>query len=148
MPAPVTLYTIGFTKKTAAEFFGLLRAAGVKRVLDVRLNNVSQLAGFAKKDDLAFFLREVAGIDYHHLPELAPTQALIDTARKRHEWDRFEAGYLRLIRSRKVEDVVSRELLDGGCLLCSEDQPAHCHRRVLAEYLAQHFPETQIVHLV
>ena len=148
MPASVTLYTIGFTKKTAAEFFGLLRAAGVKRVLDVRLNNVSQLAGFAKKDDLAFFLREIADIEYRHVPELAPTQELIDLARKRHEWDRFEAGYLRLIRTRKVADVVSRNELDHGCLLCSEDQPAHCHRRVLAEYLAQQFRGTQIVHLV
>lgn len=148
MPAHSTLFTIGFTKKSAEEFFTLLQGAGVQRVLDIRLNNVSQLAGFAKKDDLAFFLRAIAGIDYVHVPELAPTQELIDLARKRHEWDKFEAGYLRLIRGRKVADVVSRAMLDRACLLCSEDQPDHCHRRVLADYLAEHFQGLKVVHLV
>lgn len=148
MPAKIALFTIGFTKKSAEEFFGLLGGAGVRRVLDVRLNNVSQLAGFAKRDDLAFFLRAVAGIDYQHLEAAAPTQELIDMARQRHEWAAFEAGYRRLIRGRKVEQAVSRELLDGGCLLCSEDQPEHCHRRVLAEYLAEHFKGLHVQHLV
>jgi uncharacterized protein (DUF488 family) len=148
MPAKIPLSTIGFTKKSAEEFFALLAGAGVRRVLDVRLNNVSQLAGFAKRDDLAFFLRAVAGIDYLHLEAAAPTQELIDMARKRHEWTRFEAGYRRLIEGRKVAQAVSPELLDGACLLCSEDQPEHCHRRVLAEYLAEHFEGLQVRHLV
>jgi len=148
MPGSVLLYTIGFTKKSAEEFFALLGEAGVKRVLDVRLNNVSQLAGFAKKDDLEFFLREVAGIEYHHLLELAPTQELIDMARKRQEWAKFEAGYRRLIEQRKVEALVSRQLLHRGCLLCSEDQPEHCHRRVLADYLAGRVPGLKVQHLV
>ena len=143
----MNLSTIGFTKKSAERFFELLRAAGVRRVLDVRLNNVSQLAGFAKKDDLAFFLREVAGIEYRHMPELAPTQDLIDAARKRKDWKGLEEGYLRLIRERKAETLVTPELLDGGCLLCSEDRPDHCHRRILAEYLADHFAGVRIQHL-
>jgi uncharacterized protein (DUF488 family) len=144
----MTLYTIGFTKKSAAQFFNLLRGARVKRVLDVRLNNVSQLAGFAKKDDLEFFLREIGGIEYLHVPELAPTQELIDLARKRKEWQKFEAGYRRLIRARRVEDVVSREQLASACLLCSEDQPEHCHRRILADYFVEHYPGLQVEHLV
>ena len=92
MTSPASLFTIGFTKKSAEQFFGLLSGAGVKRVLDVRLNNVSQLAGFTKKEDLEFFLRRIGDMDYLHLPELAPTQDLIDTARSR-EWPKFEAGY-------------------------------------------------------
>lgn len=147
MARALVLYTIGFTRKSAAEFFGLLRDAGVKRVLDVRLNNVSQLAGFAKKDDLEYFLRELVGIGYQHLPELAPTQELIDLARKEKDWKRWETGYRRLIGSRKVERSVSREQLDGACLLCSEDRPDHCHRRILADYLGEHFPGLEVKHL-
>ena len=147
MTSPASLFTIGFTKKSAEQFFGLLSGAGVKRVLDVRLNNVSQLAGFTKKEDLEFFLRRIGDMDYLHLPELAPTQDLIDTARSR-EWPKFEAGYRRLIRGRKVEGLVTRELLEGACLLCSEAQPQHCHRRILADYLVEHFPGVRVSHLV
>jgi uncharacterized protein (DUF488 family) len=148
MTPTLSLFTIGFTKKSAEEFFRLLRDAGVRRVIDVRLNNTSQLAAFAKKDDLEFFLREIGGIEYLHLPEMAPTQELIDIARKKKDREAFEEGYRRLIEERGVEALLPRETLDGACLLCSEHQPRQCHRRILAEYLAEHFGGTQISHLV
>ncbi|MEJ2678637.1 MAG: DUF488 domain-containing protein [Gemmatimonadota bacterium] len=142
-----TLFTIGFTKKSAERFFTLLRDAGVHRVLDVRLNNSSQLAGFAKQDDLRFFLREIGGIDYVYLAELAPTQEIIDTGRKQKDWTAFEAKYRRLIEERKIESAVDRSLLHMGCLLCSEDRPDHCHRRMAAEYLAEKLGGITITHL-
>ena len=144
----MTLSTIGFTKKPARRFFGLLRESGVKRVVDVRLNNGSQLSGFAKQDDLAWFLREICGIEYVHLPSLAPTQALLsDYRKKRIDWDAYEVRFLDLMYERKVEETVSPEILDNGCLLCSEHQPHRCHRRLVAEYLNNHWGDVQISHL-
>ena len=143
------LFTIGFTQKSAAQFFTLLTNAGVKRVLDIRLNNKSQLAGFSKSDDLAYFLRTIGGIDYRHVVEMAPTQPLLDKARKaRDGWDGFEKQFLALIRQRKVEKAVSARELADACLLCSEHEPDHCHRRLVAEYLADAHSGIEIVHLV
>lgn len=140
--------TIGFTKKTAAKFFGLLRGSGAKRIVDVRLNNVSQLAGFAKKDDLAYFLREIASMEYVHVPELAPTQAMLDAYKKeKGDWQQYENRFLGLMRERKIEEKLPRSIFDGGCLLCSEDTPHHCHRRLVAEYLKQHWGDVEIKHL-
>lgn len=142
------VFTIGFTKKPARRFFELLRQSGARRVVDVRLNNVSQLAGFAKKDDLAFFLQEVCGMEYVHLPELAPTQELLDGFKKhRGDWKAYEPRFLELMRQRRIEETVPRELIADGCLLCSEDQPHHCHRRLVAEYLQRHWGDLDIVHL-
>ena len=144
----MTLTTIGFTKKPARRFFGLLRESGVKRVVDVRLNNGSQLSGFAKNDDLAWFLREICGIEYVHVPSFAPTQALLsDYRKKRIDWDAYEVQFLDLMNERKVEKTVSPEILDNGCLLCSEHQPHHCHRRLVAEYLNDHWGGIQVEHL-
>ena len=140
--------TIGFTRKPAHRFFGLLREAGVKRVLDVRLNNASQLSGFAKRDDLAWFLSELGGIDYVHRPSLAPTPELLGDYRKRRiDWATYAARFLDLMRARRVEQTISRELLDAGCMLCSEHQPHHCHRRLAAEYLDAHWGGVQVQHL-
>lgn len=142
------LFTIGFTKKNAEKFFGLLRGSGAKRLVDVRLNNVSQLAGFAKKDDLKFFAKEVCGIEYVHLPELAPTQDILDEYKKnKGDWAVYEKKFLDLMRQRKVEETVSREAVAEGCLLCSEDKPHHCHRRLVAEYLREHWGDVDIKHL-
>jgi uncharacterized protein (DUF488 family) len=142
------LFTIGFTKKTARRFFETLRASGAKRVVDVRLNNVSQLAGFAKKEDLAYFLKEICGMEYIHLPELAPTQEMLDEYRKhRGDWKTYETRFLALMKQRRIEETVSREVIAGGCLLCSEDKPHHCHRRLVAEYLKQHWGDVDIAHL-
>ena len=140
--------TIGFTRKPARRFFELLREARVKRVLDVRLNNASQLSGFAKRDDLAWFLGELGGIDYVHLPSLAPTPELLgDYRKKRIDWDTYTARFLDLMRARRVEETLSRELLDAGCLLCSEHQPHHCHRRLVAEYLDDRWGGVRVDHL-
>ncbi len=144
------LFTIGFTKKSADKFFNLLRTAGVKRIVDVRLNNVSQLAGFAKKDDLKFFAKEICEIDYVHVPELAPTQELLDAYKKQGgDWSVYETEFLRLMERRQIEKTVSKEVIDEGCLLCSEDKPHHCHRRLVAEYLSKHWENSVVVkHLV
>lgn len=142
------MYTIGFTKKPARTFFGLLRASGAERLVDVRLNNVSQLAGFAKRDDLSFFLEDICGMGYHHEPQLAPTKEMLD-AYKKHgaRWDDYERRFLNLMSERRIEDRVPPELMDNAVLLCSEATAHHCHRRLVAEYLASHWGEATIEHL-
>ena len=142
------ILTIGFTKKPAQRFFELLRNAGVKRVLDVRLHNVSQLAGFAKRDDLAWFLREICAMDYQHLPALAPSKELLAAYRKGDiDWPTYERRFLDLMRERRIEETVDPKMLNDACLLCSEDQPHHCHRRVVAEYLNEQWGGVDTVHL-
>ena len=142
------LFTIGFTKKSAQQFFQTLRSSGAKRVVDVRLNNVSQLAGFAKRDDLKFFLKEVCDMDYVHTPELAPTQPMLDEYRKpKGDWETYEKRFLDLMAERKIESHLSKDLLAEGCLLCSEDKPHHCHRRLVADYLSQHWGDVEVLHL-
>lgn len=142
------IYTIGFTKKRAAEFFELLRESGAKRLVDVRLSNASQLSGFAKKDDLEYFLQKICRMKYFHLPELAPTKEMLDAYRKEHhDWDRYERDYLELMDQRKVAKMAIKRLVSDGCLLCSEDQPDHCHRRLVAEYFDKHWKDVDIVHL-
>jgi len=144
----VNLWTIGFTKTSAEHFFETLREAGVRRLVDVRLHNVSQLAGFAKKQDLEYFLRVIGGIEYEHIPLLAPTAEMLDAYRKRGlSWDQYERQYLDLIAERRVEDALTREQLAESCLLCSEDKPARCHRRLVAEYLAERWGDLEIRHL-
>jgi uncharacterized protein (DUF488 family) len=141
------IFTIGFTKKSAAQFFSILLNSGAKRIVDVRLNNVSQLAGFAKRDDLKYFLREICGMDYVHEPLLAPTQDLLDEVRKKKiGWPDYERRLGKLIRARHIEKF-SRSMLNNSCLLCAEDRPDHCHRRVIAEYLRQHWNGVKIIHL-
>jgi len=142
------LFTIGFTKKTAEKFFSMLTDAGVKRVIDIRLNNTSQLAGFAKKDDLIYFLKKIGDIDYTHKPELAPTQEIMDTFKKKKgSWEIYEKNFLALLAQRGVEDAIPKKMLDGSCLLCSEENPQKCHRRLVAEYFREKWPEIEIVHL-
>jgi len=142
------IFTIGFTKKSAAEFFGILRDTRISRIVDVRLNNVSQLAGFAKRDDLRYFTRELCGADYVHAPELAPTKPMLDDYKKhKGEWAEYERRFLALMRERTIEVNTPPELLDGACLLCSEEKPHHCHRRLVAEYLQRHWGDVEIQHL-
>jgi hypothetical protein len=142
------LYTIGFTKKSAQEFFGLLQKADVARVVDVRLNNVSQLAGFTKAQDFPYFLREVAGIGYRHAPELAPTKEMLD-AYKKHGggWPAYETAFNGLMRQRHVEATWADALRDSDCLLCSEEKAIHCHRRLVAEYIADRLGNIEVTHL-
>lgn len=146
---PIRLFTIGFTKKSAEAFFTKLQKAGVKRLVDVRLNNNSQLAGFSKRDDLAYFLRSIARIEYVHRLDLAPTQDLLDRYKKGdRDWPAYERDFTALIEGRRIETTVPRELLDGACLLCSEDKPHHCHRRLVAEYLRDRWGNVEIEHLI
>ena len=144
----IKVFTIGFTRKSARQFFTLLEKAGVKRVVDVRLNNVSQLAGFAKKEDLQFFL-ERFGMGYVHLPILAPTQEMLDAFKKeKGPWTDYEKKFLALMAARRIETAVEKETLHEGCLLCSEDTPEHCHRRLVVEYLRSHWKGLDVTHLV
>lgn len=136
MNKSVNLFTIGFTQKTAEQFFEILIKKGVKRVIDTRLNNVSQLAGFAKQKDLKYFLTRLGGIDYIHLLDLAPTKTILDDYKqKRISWIDYEQKFNTLITERKIEQNISPGLLEDACLLCSEPTPHHCHRRLVAEYL-------------
>ncbi len=143
------LFTIGFTKKSVEAFFTKLKLSGAKRVVDVRLNNVSQLAGFAKRNDLEFFLREICHMDYVHVPELAPTQDILDEYKKnKGDWAVYEQKFLELMRKREIEKRVDPAVIADGCLLCSEDKPHHCHRRLVAEYLKSHWGDVEVSHIV
>jgi uncharacterized protein (DUF488 family) len=143
------IFTIGFTRKSAEVFFTKLQRAGVRKLVDVRLNNVSQLAGFAKRDDLSYFLRAICNINYGHFPELAPTQEMMDEYKKHNgDWDLFQCRFIDLLTARKVENKVPRELFEGACLLCSEDKPSYCHRRLVAEYLKGKWGDVEIEHIV
>jgi uncharacterized protein (DUF488 family) len=141
--------TIGFTRKSAAQFFGALRAAGIRRLVDVRLQNDSHLAGFARRDDLAFFLKEICGAEYVHEVRLAPTKEILDGFREKEiAWDEYERRFLALLAERKVEEVLDRKLFDvPTVLLCSEPKPDRCHRRLVAEYLQAKWGSFTIRHL-
>ena len=142
------LFTIGFTQKTAQTFFNTLCAAGVKRVVDIRLNNVSQLAGFAKRDDLRYFLKTICGIDYIHVPEMAPTKELMDNYKKKKgDWTVYEKTFKALMAERNIARKFKGGIDDGDCFLCSEASPDHCHRRLVAEYLQKKWGSVAITHL-
>jgi uncharacterized protein (DUF488 family) len=141
------IFTIGFTQKSAEDFFTRLERSGAKMLVDVRLNNVSQLAGFAKKDDLRYFTKSLCGMGYQHVPLLAPTKEMLDEYKKNGGgWDIYAKRFLDLMAKRRVEEM-DRSQLDGGCLLCSEDKPHHCHRRLVAEYLGDKWGDIEIEHL-
>jgi uncharacterized protein (DUF488 family) len=143
------IFTIGFTKKTAEQFFSLLDRPDLKRVVDIRLNNHSQLAGFTKSADLRFFLQQVVGKEYVYLPQLAPSADMLsDYRNNKGDWAAYERDFIALMKQRRVEETVPIELLDGGCLLCSEATPEQCHRRLVAEYLAAEWPDVAVEHLV
>ena len=143
------VYSIGFTQKTAEQFFGLLKGAGIQRLLDVRLNNVSQLAGFAKREDLRYFLREICGAEYMHEPLLAPTQELLDSYKKKKgDWAEYEREFLKLMKGRAVEKKLDRAIFRvPTALLCSEATAEHCHRRLVLEYLIDKWGDLTVRHL-
>ncbi len=140
------IFTIGFTRSSAEHFFARLKQAGVARLIDIRLNTRSQLAGFAKADDLAFFARKLCGIETLHRLDLAPTPEMLAAYRERRDWRSYERAFRRLLARRKIERLDSA-LFDGACLLCSESLPHHCHRRLVAEHLAGHWPGVVVTHL-
>lgn len=144
-----TVYTIGTQGKFLEQFIVTLRQAGVDAVIDIRLRNTSQLAGYSKKDDLAFLLREGFGIAYEHRPDLAPTPEILDAYHQDQDWSAYEAAFAPLLRERRAE-VVGAEIVAryrAPCLLCGEAKPAKCHRRLVAEYWAAHLPSLLVVHL-
>lgn len=146
----ITLFTIGFTKKSAEHFFNLLRDNHVKQLVDVRINNSSQLAGFAKGKDLEFFVNEICHIPYQHVDDFAPTKELLDKWHKAEvTWEDYVKIYTTLLKDRDVVRKYGVKAFDGSCFLCSEDTPEKCHRRLLAEYLQAHSKEkVTIVHLI
>ncbi len=145
----VKIFTIGFTRKSAETFFTLIREAGVSRLIDTRLNNVSQLAGFAKRDDLRYFLESICSVDYRHERLLAPTQEMLDGFKKQKgDWSAYERQFLDLMADRRIDKVFSPDLLDNSCLLCSEETPEHCHRRLVVEYLSEKWPDVTVEHLI
>ncbi len=147
MNEQVNLFTIGFTQKKAEQFFETLIKSGVKRVIDTRLNNVSQLAGFAKKSDLQYFLQKIGGIEYIHILDLAPTKDILDAYKKKEiTWDSYEQKFNQLITQRQIERKLSIDIIDKSCLLCSELKPHNCHRRLVAEYLQNHLEKTIKIH--
>jgi hypothetical protein len=156
----IKLFTIGFTQKTAEEFFKLIKDAGVRRIVDVRLNNNGTLAGFTREAHLPYLLREIAGIGYEHIPDLAPDDEILgdwkpnkkakEAGKKPITWAEYTTRFARLIRKRKIETLVKPTELDYACLLCSEPTPENCHRRLVAEYLRDKCSDKvkiEIVHL-
>lgn len=142
------IYTIGFAKKTAAQFFGILRDSNISRVVDVRLNNVSQLAGFTKRDDIAYFLDQLCDASYAHEPLLAPSQDMLKEYRETDDWELYEATFNALLRERRVEEHLDEsDFAEPTALLCSEATPEHCHRRLVAEYLRAKWGDLEIIHL-
>ena len=155
------LYTIGFTKKSAAEFFTLLQESGARRLVDVRLNNASQLARFAHGGDLPYFLRTICRMDYLHAPDLAPTKALLGGYRDGSiDWETYECDFRALLHERRILEEGIRptgrqrihkrlkSTVDNSCLLCSEHEPDHCHRRLVAEYFQRQWGDVEIEHLI
>lgn len=146
----ITLYTIGFTKKSAEQFFSLLRANNVKQLIDVRINNSSQLSGFAKGKDLEFFAKEICHIPYKHVTDFAPTKELLDKWHKQEvSWEKYEDIYTSLLKKRDILKKYGVKQYNGACFLCSEETTENCHRRLLAEYMQKHSAEeVKIIHLL
>jgi uncharacterized protein (DUF488 family) len=145
----VEIYTIGFTQKSAEGFFGLLKQHQIKRLIDIRLNNTGQLAGFTKQSDLQYFLREICSADYIHQPLLAPTKELLSNYRHgKCTWEEYEQIFHRLMVDRCVDTAIDRSLFQTrAVLLCSEATAEQCHRRLVAEYLNDHWGDIDITHL-
>ncbi|HZV69716.1 MAG TPA: DUF488 domain-containing protein [Saprospiraceae bacterium] len=145
----IKLYTIGFTGKSAEQFFNLLAKAGVKKIIDSRVNNVSQLAGFAKGNDLKYFAKAIGGIEYEHNLDFAPTKELLSDYRdKKVTWAEYEIAYLKLLEAREITKDLNIKQLHKTCLLCSEHEPDQCHRRILAEYIKTSNHAVEIIHLM
>jgi uncharacterized protein (DUF488 family) len=142
-------FTIGFTQKTAQHFFSLVKENNITRIIDVRLNTTSQLAGFAKKGDLNYFLTEICQADYIYIPDLTPTKQILEAYKnKKITWDNYADKFIDLMIQRHIERTIEKSLLDKGCLLCSEHEPHQCHRRLVVEYLNKQWNEAiEIIHL-
>jgi uncharacterized protein (DUF488 family) len=142
------LYTMGYTQKTAETFFNLVNNAGIKRLVDIRLHNNSQLTGFTKQNNLKYFLERLSDCDYCHIPLMAPSKDIFDDYMKNGlEWKDYERRFKELIGQRKIEQMINEDEIDGACLLCCEPEATNCHRRLVAEYLQSHYRDIEIIHL-
>lgn len=144
------IYSIGFTKKSAEVFFSIIEDNKIKKVIDIRLNNSSQLTGFSKGVDLKYFLKKILNVDYEHIPLLAPSKEILNKYKKEMiDWNSYEKLYFELIKSRNLSVLSEPELFDHTCFLCSEELPNKCHRRLIAEYIRDENPEkkVEIIHL-
>lgn len=144
------LYTIGFTQKRAETFFGLLQHNGIQQVVDIRLNPGGQLSGFAKQEDLPYFLDRLAGgCRYIHMLELAPTKEILDEYRSGLSWEEYAPRFQALMDERRIPESLNQSVFleQVSCLLCSEAGPEKCHRRLVAERMAAHWPGVEIIHL-
>ena len=143
------VYTVGISKKSAEEFFAVLKKADVEKLIDIRLNNKSQLLGFSKGQDLKYFCEKCHGIKYEHVPLLAPTNELLKKYQKDKDWSFYVVEFLRILESRPTIDIFPKICGDvkNICLLCSEPTAENCHRRLVAEYLANRLNNIEIVHL-
>jgi uncharacterized protein (DUF488 family) len=143
------IFTIGFTEKSAEKFFSLIEENNIKRLIDVRLNNVSQLSAFAKKDDLKYFLRKILSCDYIHRPDLAPTEKILKNYKtKVINWEIYTDEYINLLNSRNIMSYLKEDEILNSVFLCSECQPKYCHRQLLVEYLHKQWDNFEIIHLI
>ena len=144
----MNIFTIGFTGKTAEEFFSLVGSANIKKLIDIRINRSSQMSGFAKEKDLGFFLEKLNGIEYVINEELAPTKSLLSEYRDRQiDWSTYSLRYLELLSRRSILSKFNQSYFDNSVLLCSEKAPIACHRVLLADFLKSNFNNVEIVHL-
>lgn len=142
------LNTMGYEKKQPKEFFDLINAHGIKRVIDIRLYNNSQLSGFTKQNNLKYFLKELLDVDYIHIPLMAPSKKIFNDHKNNGlAWKDYERRFKRLINHRKIERLIDQRDIDGACLLCYESEATNCHRRLVAEYLQSHYSDIEIIHL-
>lgn len=146
----ITLYTIGFTQKSAEQFFELLKKNQVARIIDIRINNASQLAGFAKGKDLQYFVKQICNANYEYVKDFAPTKELLAKWRKAEiNWEQYTRVYLNLLKERSILKKYDVKKFNNACFLCSEETPELCHRRLLVEYMKEHSEEdVKIIHLV
>ena len=142
------LYTMGYTQKTAEKLFNLLSEHEIKRLMDIRLHNNTQLAGFTKQNNFKYFIERLSDIEYRHIPLMAPSKDIFDDYMKNGlEWEGYELRFKRLIDQRKIEQLINEDEIDGACMLCCEPEATNCHRRLVAEYLQNYFKNIEIIHL-
>lgn len=145
-----TIYSIGFSKKSAEEFFSLIKESKITKIIDIRRHNKSQLAGFSKGNDLKYFLRVICGAEYEHILSLAPSESLLNKYKKDFDWEYYQNKYNELLSNPNLKNSFEK-ILDNNnviCLLCSENEPDKCHRRLLLEYIKNNVEDIKIVHLV
>lgn len=138
------VFTIGINNKSAEQFFRLLSDNKIIKIIDIRLNNTTQLCGFSKMNDLKFFLKRILNIEYEYISDFAPTKDIMVSYRENKDWNKFKTDYLKLLENRKVKESYQNYDFRNTCFLCSEDDADNCHRKILSEFLDN---SAEIIHL-